>query len=83
MFAELRGMQFRPQCCVRRHTVDVDDNTSLHSEARKDFLVPCHVEDFEPFEEMMSFWAGPSIARTQNLEISEIEELYGREWDAD
>ena len=52
-------------------------------EAFKDFLVPCGVEDFEPTEEMMSFWARPSIARTQDVEISQIEELYGREGDAD
>ena len=48
-------------------------------EAFKDFSVPCDVEDFEPTEEMMSFWARPSIAHTQDLEISEIEELHGRE----
>ena len=41
------------------------------------------MEDFEPTEEMMSFWARPSIARTQDVEIPEIEELYGREGDAD
>ena len=41
------------------------------------------MEDFEPTKEMMSFWARPSMARTQDLEISESEELYGREWDAD
>ena len=52
-------------------------------EAFKDFSVPCDVEDFEPTEEMMSFWARPSIARTRDLEISEIEGLYGKEGDAD
>ena len=31
----------------------------------------------------MLFWARPSIARTQNVEISQVEELYGREGDAD
>ena len=52
-------------------------------EAFKDFLVPCDVEDFEPTEEMVSFWARHSIACTQDLEIHEIEELYGREGDTD
>ena len=55
-------------------------------DAFKDFSVPCDVEDFEPTEEMMSFWARPSIACTQDVESSEIEELYGmygREGDAD
>ena len=51
-------------------------------EAFKDFSVPCDVEDFEPAKEMMSFWARPGIAHTQDLEISEIEELYGRKGDA-
>ena len=61
----------------------LEDNTLLCLEAFKDFSVPCDVEDFEPTEEMMSFWARPSIARTQDLEISETEMLYGREGDAD
>ena len=55
----------------------------LYFEAFKDFSVPYDVEDFEPTEEMMSFWARPSIARTQDVDISEIEELYGREGNAD
>ena len=83
MFAELHGTQFRPWRRVRRHTVDVEDNTLLCFEAFKDFSVPCDVEDFEPTEEMMSFWARPSIARTRDVDISEIEELYGKEGDAD
>ena len=41
------------------------------------------MEDFEPDEVIMSFWAIPSIACTQDLEISEIDELYGRLGDAD
>ena len=82
MFTELRGKPFRPRRGVRRRTVDIQDNMLLCFEAFKDFSVPCDVEDFEPNEEMMSFWARPSIARTQDLEISEIEELYGKEGDA-
>ena len=58
------------------------DNTLLCFQAFKGFSVSCDVEDFEPTEEMMSFWARPSIARTQDVEISEIEELYDREGDA-
>ena len=82
MFVELHATQFRPQRRVRQHTVDVEDNTLLCFEAFKDFFyVPCDVEDFEPTEEMMSFWDRPSMARTQEPEISEIEELY-REGDA-
>ena len=64
VFAELRGTQFRPRRRVRRHTVDVEDSTLLCFEAFKDFSVPCDVEDFEPTEEMMSFWARPTSART-------------------
>ena len=81
VFAELCGTQFRPRRCVRRHTVDVEDNTLRCFEAFKDFSVPCDVEDFEPTEKMMSFWARRSIARTQDVDISEIEELYGKEGD--
>ena len=65
------------------HTLDVEDNTLLCFEAFKDFSVPYDVEDFEPTKEMMSFWATPSIARTQGVDISELEELYGREGDTD
>ena len=68
---------------MRRHRVDGEDNTLLRFEEFKDFSVPCDLEDFEPTEEMMSFWAKPSITCTQYLEISEIEEPYGREGDAD
>ena len=78
----VRGTQFRPRRRVRRHTVDVEDNTLLCFEALKDFSVPCDAEDFEPTKEMLSFWARTSSAHTQDVEISEIEELYGREGDA-
>ena len=74
VFAELRGTQFRPRRRVRRHIVDVEDNTLLCFEAFKNFSVACDVEEFKPAEE---------IVRTQDLEISEIEELYGREGDPD
>ena len=57
VFAELHGTQFRPRRRVRPHTVHIKDNTLLCFEAFKDFSVPCDVEDFEPTEEMMSFWA--------------------------
>ena len=76
-------MQFRPRRRLRRHTIDVEDNTLLCFEAFKDFSVPYDVEDFEPTEEMMSFWAKSNIARTQDLELElEIEELYGKDGDA-
>ena len=63
--------------------MDIEDNTLLCFEAFNFFSIPRDVEDFEPTEEMMSFWVRPSIARTQDVEISEIEELYGTEGDAD
>ena len=40
VFAELRATQFRPRHRVRRHIVDVEDNTLLCFEAFKDFSVP-------------------------------------------
>ena len=64
VFVEPRGMQFGPRRRVRRHIVDVEDTTLLCFEAFKDFSVPCDVEDLEPTEEKMSFWARPSVART-------------------
>ena len=50
--------------------------------AFNDFSIPFDVKDFEPTKEMIPFWARPSMARTKDLEFSEIEELYGREADA-
>ena len=61
----------------------MENNTLLCFEAFKDFSVPCDVEDFEPSEEMMSFWARPNIARAEDIGVSEIEELHGREGNAD
>ena len=68
---------------MQRHIVDVEDTTLLCFEAFKNFSVLCDVEDFQPTKKMMSFWARPSMARTQQPEISETEEMYGKEGDAD